>query len=287
MRCGRRPVAQPACRTCWQSTTPPLPVTLAVRPGLAAVADVQEQCGGGPGRWSPYAVRLAGGDPGALPAVRTGAAGVQDEGSQLMVAAMVRAEVTGRDERWLDMCAGPGGKAALLAAIAAQRGARLTALEQHAHRADLVRNALRAIPGEHRVEQADATREGWEPGGADRVLVDVPCTGLGVLRRRPESRWRRTPADIAALAPLQRALLSAALDAVRPGGVVGYVTCSPHRAETELVVADVLRKRGDVVVEPAAALLPEVEDAADGDNVRLWPHVHDTDGMFLAVLRRR
>lgn len=265
----------------------PAPVTLAVRPGLGEVADLVEQTGGTAGRWSPYAVRLPGGDPGSIAAVRDGAAGVQDEGSQLMVTALVRAEVTGRDEHWLDMCAGPGGKAALLAAVAATRGARLTALDQHAHRADLVRSALRAIPGDHVVEQADATRAGWRPGGADRVLVDVPCTGLGVLRRRPEARWRRTPSDIAALAPVQRGLLAAALDAVRPGGVVAYVTCSPHRAETDLVVADVLRQRTDVVAEPAAELLPEVGGAAAGDAVRLWPHLHDTDGMFLAVLRRR
>lgn len=260
----------------------PAPVTLAVRPGLAAPADVP----GEPGRWSPYAVRLSGGDPGALQVVRSGAAGVQDEGSQLMVQALASAEIVGRDERWLDMCAGPGGKAALLAALAAQRGARLTALEQHEHRVRLVRSALRGIPGEPVVEQADATREGWLPGWFDRVLVDVPCTGLGVLRRRPESRWRRTPDDIAALAPVQRALLRAACDAVRPGGVVAYVTCSPHLAETRLVVQDVMARQPQMRLVPAARLLPAVPDAADGDYVRLWPHVHDTDGMFLAVLRR-
>ena len=261
-------------------------VTLAVRPGMAAPADVLEQVRGRPGRYSPYAVRLSGGDPGALPAVRSGAAGVQDEGSQLMVQALVAADVEGRDEQWLDLCAGPGGKAALLAAIGAERGAHLTAVELHEHRAGLVRSALRNVPGQHVVRQADATIEGWQPGTADRVLVDVPCTGLGALRRRPESRWRKHPGDIAELAPLQRGLLSAALGAVRPGGVVAYVTCSPHLAETQLVVQDVLRQHPDAVVEPAAPLLPDVPDAADGDFVRLWPHVHDTDGMFLAVLRR-
>ena len=117
-------------------------------------------------------------------------------------------------------------------------------------------------------------------------MVDVPCTGLGVLRRRPESRWRRTPQDIASLAPLQRQLLTAGVDAVRPGGVVAYVTCSPHIAETRLVVEDVLRKRPEVRVEDAAALLPQVPAAADGPFVRLWPHIHDTDGMFMAILRR-
>jgi 16S rRNA (cytosine967-C5)-methyltransferase len=261
----------------------PAPVTLAARPGLSEPTDLP----GTPGRWSPYAVRMTGGDPGALRAVRSGAAGVQDEGSQLMALALAAAPVKGRDEAWLDLCAGPGGKAALLAAIGAQRGATLTALELHEHRVRLVRSALAPIPGAHRVEQADATSEGWLPDSADRVLVDVPCTGLGVLRRRPEARWRRTPDDIAALAPLQRALLTAGLQAARPGGVVAYVTCSPHFAETELVVADVLRKHPGAELVPAAPLLPGVPDAADGDFVRLWPHLHDTDGMFLAVLRRR
>jgi 16S rRNA (cytosine967-C5)-methyltransferase len=259
-------------------------VTLALRPGLVDPAELGDL---EPGRWSPYARRMAGGDPGSLAAVRSGRAGVQDEGSQLMVQALVNAEIDGRDEMWLDMCAGPGGKAALLAGIGAQRGARLTALELHAHRAELVRSALRAIPGEHTVEQADATAEGWRPASVDRVLVDVPCTGLGVLRRRPESRWRRTPDDIAALAPLQRALLEAACEAVRPGGAVAYVTCSPLQAETTLVVRDVLRRRPDMVLQPAADLLPGVPDTADGDFLRLWPHRHDTDGMFLALLRRR
>ncbi len=265
----------------------PAPVTLAVRPGLADPDEVRERIGGARGRWSPYAVHLADGDPGALDVVRSGRAGVQDEGSQLVVQAMVAAPVEGRDDRWLDMCAGPGGKAALLAAIGAQRGARLTALELHEHRVRLVRSALRAVPGDPVVEQADATREGWLPESMDRVLVDAPCTGLGVLRRRPEARWRRTPADIAALTGLQRNLLGAALAAVRPGGVVLYATCSPHIAETGLVVADVLRKHPDAALEPAADLLPHVADAADGQFVRLWPHIHDTDGMFLALLRRR
>lgn len=264
----------------------PAPVTLAVRTGDRDA--VAARVGGETGRWSPYAVRLVGGDPGALSVVRSGAAGVQDEGSQLVAAALALAEVAGPDALWLDLCAGPGGKAALLAAIGAPRGARVRALELHPHRAELVRSALRRVPGEHEVVVADATAGGWEPGQADRVLVDVPCTGLGVLRRRPEARWRREPADVAALAPLQRDLLTAGLAAARPGGVVLYATCSPHLAETGLVVRDVLRRHGaDVVLEPAAPLLPGVPDVADGQFARLWPHVHDTDGMFLAVLRKR
>lgn len=124
------------------------------------------------------------------------------------------------------------------------------------------------------------------PGSADRVLVDTPCTGLGALRRRPEARWRRTPADLATLGPLQRELLSAGIDAARPGGVVAYVTCSPHVAETDLVVDDVLRARGDVERIDARPLLTGVPDLGEGPAVRLWPHVHGTDGMYLSLLRK-
>jgi 16S rRNA (cytosine967-C5)-methyltransferase len=263
----------------------PAPVTLAVRTGGRDA--VLAASGGEPGRWSPHAVRLSGGDPGALAAVRSGAAGVQDEGSQLVALALAGADLVGRDERWLDLCAGPGGKAALLAALGTGRGAAVRALELHPHRAALVRHALRAVPGAHEVRVADATADGWQAGQWDRVLVDVPCTGLGVLRRRPEARWRREPGDIAALAPLQRSLLAAAIGAARPGGTILYATCSPHIAETDLVVRDTLRRHPEVVLEPAAALLPGVPDCADGSYARLWPHIHDTDGMFLALLRKR
>ena len=96
------------------------------------------------------------------------------------------------------------------------------------------------------------------PGTFDRVLADVPCSGLGSLRRRPEARWRKTPADVAELAGLQRELLNAAIDSVRPGGVVAYVTCSPHLAETRDVVTAVARSRDDVTILDAPAVLPEV-----------------------------
>ena len=119
------------------------------------------------------------------------------------------------------------------------------------------------------------------------MLVDAPCTGLGALRRRPESRWRRTLADVEQLVPLQRALLVAALDAVRPGGVVAYVTCSPVLAETSGVVAAVLAERDDVRLEDATGLVPAPDAAGPlPGTVQLWPHRHGTDAMFLALLRR-
>ena len=135
----------------------------------------------------------------------------------------------------------------------------------------------------------DGTAPAWPPGTFDRVLVDAPCTGLGALRRRPESRWRRSADDVAGLVELQVRLLESALDSVRPGGVVVYSTCSPVLAETAGVVSAVLENRADVDLEDAAAELGQVADAAGPlpGTVQLWPHRHGTDAMFVALLRRR
>jgi 16S rRNA (cytosine967-C5)-methyltransferase len=260
----------------------PAEVTLVARPGRADVAELVA-AGARPGTLSPYAAVLPGGDPGALPAVREGRAGVQDEGSQLVALALADAPVAGRDELWLDMCAGPGGKAALLGALARERGASLLATELAPHRAALVRRAAGADAG---VVVADARTPVWPDDTFDRVLLDAPCTGLGALRRRPEARWRRRASDVAPLSALQRELLWGALDAARPGGLVAYVTCSPHLAETRAVVNDVLRRRPDARREDARAHLPGVPDLGRGPDVQLWPHRHGTDAMFLSLLRR-
>jgi 16S rRNA (cytosine967-C5)-methyltransferase len=248
--------------------------------------ELVSESGGAPGPWSPYAVRLAGGDPGRLPSVRSGAAAVQDEGSQLAALALIRAPLEGPDGRWLDVCAGPGGKAALLAAVRPP-GVHLTAADRAPHRAGLVREALAGAP-DTEVLVADGTRPPWPADSADRVLLDAPCTGLGALRRRPEVRWRRRPEDVGPLAALQRDLLAAALVSVRPGGLVAYVTCSPHAAETVEVVAAVEAAAGPDGVEvlPAAPLFPEVPGVERGRYAQLWPHRHGTDAMFIALLRR-
>jgi 16S rRNA (cytosine967-C5)-methyltransferase len=265
-------------------------VTLVARPGRSTPAELLDVLGeesGLPGRWSPYAVRLAeGGEPGAIDAVREGRAGVQDEGSQLVALALANAPLDGPDTRWLDGCAGPGGKAALLGALAAGRGAALLASEKQPHRARLVDRALAGNPGPYQVITADGTRPPWRPGSFDRALVDVPCSGLGALRRRPEARWRRRPEDLESFGPLQRALLTEALRAVRVGGVVGYATCSPHLAETRVVVDDVLKRHGGAELIDARPLMPGVPALGDGPDVQLWPHLHGTDAMYLALLRR-
>ncbi|MFI6372982.1 RsmB/NOP family class I SAM-dependent RNA methyltransferase [Streptomyces sp. NPDC050546] len=262
-------------------------VTLVARPGRATAGELLDEDAAVPGRWSPYAVRLTeGGEPGAIEAVRDGRAGVQDEGSQLVAIALANAPLDGPDRRWLDGCAGPGGKAALLGALAAERGALLLASEKQPHRAGLVAGALEGNPGPYQVITADGTRPAWRPGSFDRVLVDVPCTGLGALRRRPEARWRRRPDDLEGFAPLQRGLLCTALESVRVGGVVGYATCSPHLAETRAVVADVLKQLPDTDLVDARPLLPGVPDLGEGPDIQLWPHLHGTDAMYLALIRR-
>jgi 16S rRNA (cytosine967-C5)-methyltransferase len=272
----------------------PARVTLAAIPGSSTVADLLA-AGAQPGRWASTAAVLPGGNPAALAAVRSGHARVQDEGSQLVTLALAGAPVPGDtgDQRWLDMCSGPGGKATLLAGLASSRALQdgpphVLAAEIHEHRARLVRSALASagLLGTAGVIRTDATQAPWAASSFSRVLLDAPCTGLGAVRRRPESRWRRTPGDLDRLVPLQRALLHRAIDSAVDRGVVAYVTCSPHPAETVEVVERVVASRDDVVVEDASALLPDIPDATRGAYLQLWPDLHGTDAMFMALLRR-
>jgi 16S rRNA (cytosine967-C5)-methyltransferase len=305
-------------------------VVLALSPAGAS-ADARPE--GERTRWSPYGFRLAGGDPTVLvaagaavqdeasqlaalalsrvgvapaapgdpgpgpapgrdPAPATGPA----PGTDLVPGTdPAPGQAAGQDRLWLDLCAGPGGKARLLAGLAAARGARLIASDVHPHRARRVRDALSRAGGPapdgsgYGVIAADGRRVPWAPGTFDRVLADVPCSGLGSLRRRPEARWRKTPADVTELGVLQRQLLNTAIDSARPGGVVAYVTCSPHLAETRDVVTDVVRDRDDVTILDAPAVLPEVPGlcALDSRFAQFWPHRHGTDAIFLSLLARR
>ena len=258
--------------------------TLVVRPGLAEVADLAPAS---PTAYSPFGAVLDGA-PGDVPAVRQGRAGVQDEGSQLVTLALTRADAP--HGPWLDLCAGPGGKAALLAGLAREQGVPFVANELAPHRAQLIEQALAAYPeGTATVTCSDGRDP--EPvkrhGPFARIMVDAPCSGLGALRRRPESRWRRTPTDLTELVPLQRGLLTAAAGLLMPGGVAAYVTCSPHAAETTAVVEATLADNLELELVEAPALLPEVPGAVRDKCVQLWPHRHGTDAMFLALLRHR
>ena len=261
------------------------PVThLVARPGRISRDELLAQAGGDAtaGPWSPYAVRLAGGDPAALPAVRSGSAGVQDEGSQLVALAAARAGIdTGGSPRWLDMCAGPGGKSVLLEALLPSGGA-LVASDVQPHRAILVR---RSVGDRAQVVVADGRRPAWGDGAFHLVVLDAPCTGLGALRRRPEVRWRRTESDLRRLSTLQGQLVDSAIAATRAGGIVAYITCSPHPDETQAIVAAACAARTDLQPIDVRQLLTEVPDLGPGPDVQLWPHRHGTDAMYLAALR--
>ena len=258
-------------------------VHLVARPGEISAEELALMTGNEEGRYSPYAVYMESGDPGQLEPVRQGLAAVQDEGSQLIARAVCEATLEGEDTgRWLDLCAGPGGKAALMGALARIDSAHVDAVEVSPHRAALIEKTVSDLPVD--VHVAD----GRNPGvgeGFDRVLVDAPCSGLGALRRRPEARWRKAESDITELNQLQFELLSSALNLVRPGGVVIYSTCSPDLRETRGIVDRAVRELGAEELD-AHALIPDMGDVGHEKSVQMWPHRHGTDAMFFAALRR-
>lgn len=267
-------------------------VAMIALPGLAETPDDATAA-----RFAPTAFTTRGGDPEGLIRSSDGRLRVQDEGSQLAALALSRALPVREGERWLDLCAGPGGKTALLAAEALAHGAHLDANEISPARAGLVRQAVASVPLEVEVSEEDGReRAARMPGEYDRILVDAPCTGIGALRRRPEARWRKTPADVPELTALQQELVLAAFEALKPGGVVAYVTCSPHLAETSGVLAEVKRALGDAAEELDARAVVrgiaqdeiDLPDQADGSlRAQLWPHRHGTDAMSIALLRKR
>lgn len=221
---------------------------------------------------------------------------VQDEGSQLAALALARCRSSKTGERWLDMCAGPGGKAALLATLAHQHGAVLTANDASSHRAELVRRALAELGpiGERVIVTQQDGRE--LTGQFERILVDVPCSGLGALRRRPEARWKKSYADAHELSKLQHALLAKAIALAAPGGIIGYVTCSPDLRETRDVARHALEQfpvrllDADQVVNEIAgrdlAAGVAVTETGPTHAVQLWPHRHASDAMYIALLEK-
>ena len=252
--------------------------TLVSWPGNSTQQDLID-VGGAPTQFSPYGAHWKG-NPGALDLIKSRKIGVQDEGSQLV--AEVFAKVA-RGSSWLDLCAGPGGKAALLSSIARTRGITFTANEISAARAELVSQVVHG----DRVLVSDGRAIGSLTEKFDAILIDAPCTGLGALRRRPEVRWRRTLQDLRALTQLQRELVESAIQALEPGGVLGYATCSPHLAETSIQIADIKKHHPDLQLIPIDEYLPANLDGATRDGaMSLWTHKHGTDAMYLALFRK-
>ena len=257
----------------------PATPTLVSWPGLSTVSDLID-IGAEPTTYSPYGAHWKG-NPGALDLIKARKIGVQDEGSQLV--ALVFAAAAG-GESWLDMCAGPGGKAALLSSIARERKITFTANEVSAVRADLVRQVVNG----DRVLVGDGREIGDQEEKFDAILIDAPCTGLGALRRRPEVRWRRTLQDLRELTQLQRELIESAVRALKVGGVLGYATCSPHLAETSIQVSDLKRKHLTMEQLDISPYLPtNLENSERDMAMSLWTHRSDTDAMYLALFKKK
>jgi len=263
-------------------------VSLVALPGMANDSDFEDlQIGPA----SPIGAFLDGGDPNNLVAFRQGRVRAQDQGSQLAALALVNAQAGAKGEKWLDLCAGPGGKAALLAAVASKKGATLTCNELLPHRAKLVKQALSSVDPGIEVTIEDGREYSQQHGEEfDRILLDAPCTGLGALRRRPESRWRKQQTDVAELTKLQEELLQSAWDCLKPGGVIAYVTCSPHLAETNAIVDWAKRKLEGLQLlntnEVLRSINPHLHLNESRKTAQLWPHLHQTDAMFIALLSK-
>ncbi|MGB3414432.1 MAG: transcription antitermination factor NusB [Microbacteriaceae bacterium] len=241
--------------------------------------------------YSPYARLLASGLPGRFKALRAGRIRVQDQGSQLAALALIGAKPIQDGEAWADFCAGPGGKAALLASIADEHRGTFLANELNPIRARLVEQALAPINPDAELRVGDARDFSSGNEKFDRIMLDAPCSGIGALRRRPEARWQKTPRDIGTLVPLQEDLLGAAINSLKPGGVLAYVTCSSHLAETEQLVSQVLKSHPEMIELDTASLLqaqsvnPIPDIVGGAKRVQLWPHRQGTDAMFITLLQ--
>ena len=215
------------------------------------------------------------GDPGDIDAIRERRAGVQDLGSQIVVEKFLRTYQPGL--RWLDLCAGPGGKAAYLSSYINLHEGEFVANEVSSERARLVAQVVE----KSEVINHDGRNLPSEIGSFDRILIDAPCTGIGALRRRPEVRWRRTLQDLKNLTTLQSELMDAAALHLKSEGVLAYVTCSSHQAETKFQIRSFLKRNAEFTRVP----IEDSRSDEDGE-LQLWPHRDNCDAMFLSMLQK-
>ena len=235
------------------------------------------------GRYAPEAVRVGAVDPGTLRWVRESRAIVQDEASMVVARAAVGERNPG-GWRALDVAAAPGGKTTHMA----QLGGWVASAELHPARARMIAEAADrlGLAGQVAPVVADGTRPPWPPQSFDVVLLDAPCTGLGVVRRRPDVRWRRDPADVKRLAALQLDLLERAAEAVAPGGTLLYSVCTWTVEETVGVVESFEVMNGDLFTVDDLGVAGAAVAQGAGPGVQLAPHTHGTDGMYLCRFRR-
>jgi len=266
----------------------PAEVNLVALPGLATRPAEGESIQHN--KNSPYGFSISGGNPTELDGFENGSIRVQDEGSQLAALTLADFRPIRESERWLDLCAGPGGKSAVLAAIAKLNGVEFEANEPMEHRAALVEEALVSI-GQFKVHRADGRSfANTQSGKFDRILLDAPCTGLGALRRRPEARWRKSDQDLKDLCKLQYELLESAISLLKDDGVCLYVTCSPHLSETTAIIHKAVQNL-EIEVEDLTAVLNTKYFSntlpTNRKTVQLFTHRDGMDSMFMAMLRKQ
>ena len=241
----------------------PAAINIAVRPGRVS-HDFSTDANAAKDLRTKYGYRWNG-QIDAIPNLNDGGVGIQDIGSQLVVEHLYDAPISTEETFWVDLCAGPGGKMALLEAVGSLSNVEVWGSEISPHRCELVRNLLR---NPDRVLNIDGRQ--WSKEGASRILVDAPCSGLGAIRRRPESRWRKSQASLKELNLIQTELLQRAVEVCTSGGVIGYSTCSPIQSETDMIIKNIL------ATQPVKLQ----------KEYRYWPHIDDTDGMYLAILEK-
>jgi 16S rRNA (cytosine967-C5)-methyltransferase len=238
-----------------------------------------------PCRFSPDGITLAGRHTvSALPGFEAGLFAVQDEASQL-AGQLLGAEP---GERVWDACCAPGGKTCHIAQIMDDRG-ELVATDISRSKLILVQDSLRRLGiGSVSTAVADLHQPDTFPdGNFDRILLDAPCSGLGVIRRNPEAKWRLFSGDITRLAAVQKTLLKNAATRLKQGGTLLYSTCSTSEAENELVVEDFLLHNPGFMLEDLNDLFPQWSQLiAFYGMFRVWPHRHGMDGFFAARIRR-
>lgn len=233
--------------------------------------------------WAPEGILFGKhGALDALPSLQQGLFQVQDE-SSMQVAHVIDPQP---GEFVLDVCSAPGGKTTHMAALMKNQGHILAVDIYEGKLARLMENAVRLGVSIVETKCQDARTIGAVYAGqADRVLVDAPCSGLGVLRRKPDARWRKTPAELAALPELQLAILRSAALAVKPGGVLIYSTCTITEEENSGVVRAFLDEQPNFALEITGDFLP-VKRRSDS-MVQLYPQHDGTDGFFIARMKRR
>lgn len=216
---------------------------------------------------------------------------IQDAASQAAAFLLAKYRITENETDWLDACAAPGGKTAMLANVAPTKDFHITAVDIHPHKEQLIKKNVANFRNVE-IIIGDSRLSPWKNKKFDRILIDAPCTGLGAIRRRSESRWKKTPADMKNLTNNAKEILDAAVKSSKNDAFIEYVVCSPILEETDYFVDWALQNYPELHLIPPAEYLPlfgekisEEVVSVTNYGLRFWPHLHETDAMFVSLFQ--